>query len=97
VVRLTRSAIALFAGVWVSVAFAAGPRVLIVQSMVPVKRGEDDTNRPLANFLASQFDESAKLEAIVYSLADPVYRNAALEAKLADPKVNVSLDDSHTL
>lgn len=60
--------------------FGAAPRLLIAQ--VPVKFKNADPNRPLANFLASEFDEEAKVEAVVFTLTDPVFREAANSGKL---------------
>ena len=49
--------------------------------MVPF-RGTDDPNLPVANRLASEFDELGKVEAVVWSLSDPIFRAAATSGKV---------------
>ncbi len=60
---------------------AAIPRVLIVQTGVAFS-GTDDPNLPISNRLASEFDEDGKLEAVVWSLADPIFRAATTAGKV---------------
>jgi tetratricopeptide (TPR) repeat protein len=60
---------------------AAVPRVLIFQTSVAF-RGTDNPNLPLSNRLAAEFDELGKLEAVVWSLTDPIFRAAATAGKV---------------
>jgi tetratricopeptide (TPR) repeat protein len=55
--------------------------VLIVQSTVAF-RGADDPNLRVTNLIASEFDEIGKLEAVVWSLTDPILRAAATGGKV---------------
>lgn len=57
------------------------PRVFIVQRKVSFEI-TDDPNRPLANLLASELDEGGKVQSVVWSLSDPVFRTAAMNGTL---------------
>jgi len=58
------------------------PRVLIVQVAQPGKEG--DPNLPVADFLAQNLDTEGRVSSIVWGVADPVFREAALSGKLKE-------------
>jgi tetratricopeptide (TPR) repeat protein len=60
------------------------PRLLIAQLPIAYK-GSDDPNRPIANLMAAEFDQNGKVQAIVYGLSDPIFRQAATSGKLGNP------------
>jgi tetratricopeptide (TPR) repeat protein len=68
--------------VTLAVSSFAIPRILIVQTKVGF-RGSEDPNLAVANYIAGEMDELAKLEAVVWSLTDPILRAATTAGKIS--------------
>ncbi|HVL38038.1 MAG TPA: tetratricopeptide repeat protein [Fimbriimonadaceae bacterium] len=60
------------------------PKVLIVQHMEAVTE-ESDPNAQVAQLLAHEMEQSGRVQPIVWSLSDPLFREAVSERILPDP------------
>lgn len=66
------------------------PKVLIVQTKAPVESG-NDLNVPMRGFFAQEFDEDGRLEAVSWSMSDPLFRKAVEQKTIVDPPESPSL------
>jgi tetratricopeptide (TPR) repeat protein len=57
---------------------------LIVQINMPVTKEGIDLNVPIADALAQELDRGGKVLPIVWSMTDPIFREAALDGKLKE-------------
>lgn len=60
------------------------PRVLIVQTPVPVTKDGFDPNLLMSDPLAQELDQGGKVSSIVWGMSDPVFRSAVTDGKLKD-------------
>jgi len=64
-------------------ALADVPKVLIIQSSVPVTK-DGDPNLSIANFLAQEVDDGGRLSSVVWSITDPNFRQIIDSGKIKD-------------
>lgn len=69
------------------------PKVLIVQRMAPVVEGAD-FNVVARNHFATEFDADGRLQPIVYSTTDPVFRAAIDKGTIQNPPENPKNDEA---
>lgn len=88
--RTTRSLLLLIAMLAAASARAV-PGFLIVQATVAGPEGANP-NVPIGHFLAQELREGGRVEPIVWSLEDPVFRTAVEEKLVPEPRGNPPLD-----
>lgn len=68
------------------------PGIVIVQALVA---GPEDSslNVPIGHFLAQELRDGGRVEPIVWSLEDPVFRTAVGEKLVSEPRGNPTLDE----
>ncbi len=78
----------------------ADTSVLIVQHMVPEKNGADP-NVAVSDYIAQELDTDGRINPIVYSMTDPVFRAAAESGRIKDvvdrPNLEAAFNIAHQL
>ncbi|AIE83622.1 tetratricopeptide repeat protein [Fimbriimonas ginsengisoli] len=69
------------------------PRILVAQSLAPATR-DGDPNVPIANYIGQEIDDGGKLTPVIWSMSDPIFREAALGGKLKDIPDHPKLADA---
>lgn len=72
----------------------AVPDALVVQGYLPAKKGETDANVLCSDILADEINKGGKLNPILWSIGDPIFRAAIDDGIIKNPSSKPSLGDA---